>query len=330
MSPEMKSQFDIICETINKDFGKGTIQYLNDETVIDPDNVIPTGSISLDTALGIGGYPKGRIIEIYGDASAGKSTLCLHAISNAQKKGMQCVYVDVEHTFDPKYAKSLCCDLSKLAVSQPDYGEQALQIVNRCAKSGDVGLVIVDSVAALVPKSELEGEIGDASVGTQARMMSQAMRMITGSCNRTGCTVIFTNQIRMKIGVMFGSPKVTSGGNALKFYASQRVEIIRTGSEKEGQEVIGNTTKVKVVKNKTAAPFKEAEFTIVFGKGVDETNELLTLAVEDGVVQKAGSWYKYNENNVAQGKISAINWLNENEDIKENIKEEILGLRGLI
>lgn len=329
MTPQQEADFQLLCKSINKDYGKGTMQYLNESPEISPNDIIPTGSIELDTALGIGGYRKGRIIEIYGDASTGKSTMCLQAVANAQKKGEQCVYVDVEHTFDPQYAQNLGCDLSSLVVSQPDFGEQALEIVNKCARSGAVGLVVIDSVSALTPKAELEGEITDQSVGVQARMMSKAMRMITGNANKTGCTIIFVNQIRQKIGVMFGSNKTTSGGNALKFYATQRIELIRTGSEKEGNVPIGNITKAKVVKNKVAPPFKEAEFVIVWGKGIDENHELLSLAIQDGFIEKAGAWFRYNGESIAQGKISAINWLQENPEIRSQIKKEILEMRGL-
>ena len=330
MSPEQKNEFDILCSQIDKKFGKGTMQSLTAEVNIDPDNIIPTGSIALDTALGIGGYPKGRIVEIFGAESSGKSTLCLQAVANAQKQGKRCVYIDAEHTLDPLYAQNVGCDIKALTICQPDNGEQALEVVNMCTRSGQVGLIIVDSVAALVPKAELEGEITDANVAGQARMMSKAMRMITGNLNQTGCTVIFVNQIRMKIGVRFGSPKTTSGGNALKFYASQRLEIVRTGSEKEGENIVGNNTQVKVVKNKTAPPFKIAEFIIRFGKGVDTLQELVELAVEDGIMQKAGAWYKYQDKSIAQGKPAAKQWLKENEKIREEIKKQIFEGRGLL
>lgn len=262
--------------------------------------------------------------------NSGKTTLCLQAVANAQASGQKCVYIDAEHALDIKYAKDIGCQIDKLTICQPDNGEQALEIVKMCAGSNQVGLIIVDSVAALVPQAELEGEIKDSNVAGQARMMSKAMRMITGTLNKTGCTVIFINQIRMKIGIMFGSPKTTTGGNALKFYASQRLEIIRTGNEKEQDKIVGNKTLVKVVKNKVAPPFKTAEFIIRFGKGVDKIDELIDLAVEDGVIEKAGAWYKYEGKPIAQGKIAAKAWLKENEEIKEKINKEIFELRGLI
>ena len=330
MSPEMKSNFDILCAQIDKKFGKGTLMSLTAEAQTDPENVINTGSIGLNTALGVGGYPKGRIIEIFGPESSGKSTLCLQAVAQAQKKGKQCVYIDAEHSLDPLYAQNVGCDLSKLTICQPDYGEQALEVVNVLARSGEVGLIIVDSVAALTPKAELEGEITDSSIGVQARMMSKSMRMITGALNNTGCTVIFVNQIRHKIGISFGSPETTSGGNALKFYASQRLRISRTGDIKDGDKIIGNSTKVVVIKNKVAPPKRIAEFSIIYGRGIDKESELIDVAVEDGLLTKSGAWYKYEDNNIAQGKPNAIIWLNENEEIKEKLIKEVSELRGLI
>lgn len=333
MSPEMKSNFDILKTQIDKKFGKGTMQSLTENPVVDPDNVIPTGSVALDSALGVGGYPQGRIIEIYGSESSGKSTLCLEAVASAQAKDLSCVYIDAEHTLDPPYAKSLGVKIEDLTICQPDNGEEALEVANMCVRSGEVGLIIVDSVAALVPKKELEGEITDQSIGAQARMMSKAMRMITGNLNKTNCTIIFVNQIRMKIGVMMGSPKTTSGGNALKFYASQRIEIVRTGSEKEGDVIVSNVTLAKVVKNKVAPPFRTAEFNITFGKGINQTQELIKLGIEDGIILQKGAWYRYPadaESNIAQGKKSMVEWLEENPEEKAKIRQEIVENRGLV
>jgi len=328
MNPEQINDFDVLRAQIDKKFGKGTIQSLSADE-IEPVEVIHTGSIAVDTALGVGGYPVGRIVEIFGQESTGKSTLCLQAIVNAQKAGKRCIYIDTEHSLDVNYARNLGVDIENLAICQPDYGEQALEIVNMCAKSGTVGLIIVDSVAALTPKAELEGEVGDASVGRQALMMSKAMRMITGSLNRSDCTVIFTNQIRQKIGVMFGSPNTVSGGNALKFYASVRIELSKLQQEKEGEKIVGNKVKAKIVKNKMAPPFREGEFVIGFGKGVDQAQEILDMAIEDSLLEKSGSWFKYKGQNIGQGRLAALDWLQENEKIREEVKNEILSLRGL-
>jgi recombination protein RecA len=303
---------------------------LAENPVVEPDNTIPTGSIQLDAALGIGGYRKGRIVEIYGPESSGKTTLCLHAVANAQKQGKKCAFIDAEHALDTMYAKNLGVNLEDLLVSQPVYGEQALEIAGMLARSGEIGLIIVDSVAALTPKKELEGEIGDHHVGSQARMMSQAMRVITGAVNQTGCIIMFVNQIRMKIGVMFGSPETTTGGNALKFYASQRLDIRRIGAIKEGDKVIGNRTRIKVVKNKLAPPFRTAEFDIRFGIGIDKLAELIDVAVEDDVVNKSGSWYSYKESKIGQGKANSIAFLKENETIRKEIEKEVTELRGLV
>lgn len=332
MGPTSKANLEILCSQIDKKFGKGTMQHLTDQACLDTNNIISTGSISLDTALGIGGVPKGRIVEIFGQESSGKSTLCLQIVANAQKQGIVCVYLDVEHSLDPKYAKALGCNLDELIISQPDYGEQALEIVNLCARSGEVGLIIIDSVAALVPKAELEGEITDQSIGVQARMMSKAMRMITGNLSKTGCTAVFVNQIRQKIGVMFGPSNVTTGGNSLKYYSSQRLEISSIGQSKEDEKVVGRETRVKVVKNKLAPPFREAQFTIIFGKGIDQEQEIINLAIEDGIMFKAGAWIKYpdEKTNIAQGFAAAMEWLSENPTIKEEIKLKILEGRGLI
>jgi recombination protein RecA len=329
MTPEMKSNLDLVCAQIEKTFGRGSIMTLNDKPAIDPDGVISTGSIGLDIALGIGGYAKGRIIEIFGMDSAGKSTLCLHAIANAQKKGLACVYIDQEHALDKNYAAALGVDLDKMLISQPDFAEQALGIMDLLIKSGEVGLIVVDSVASLIPQKELEGEMGDQIIGLQARLMSQAMRKIAGVCDKTGCSVIFTNQIRHKVATMGGSPNTVAGGLALRFYASQRLEIIRIGDIKDKDNIIGNRTKVKVIKNKLAPPKKEVEFSIIFGRGVDPYLETLELAAEDGLIQKAGSWYKYEGASVGQGQVSTIAWLKENEEIYLKIRKELREARGL-
>jgi len=330
MSPEMKDNLAVICAQVDKKYGKGTVMKLTDEVDIDPDGVISTNSIKLDLALGIGGYKKGRIIEIYGPESSGKTTLCLHAVANAQKQGKKCLYVDAEHSLDAIYAQALGVDVNELYISQPDFGEQALDIVDNFVRSGEVGLIVVDSVAALIPKKELEGDIGDSSIGLQARIMSQAMRKLTGVCNQTGCTVIFVNQIRMKIGVMFGSPETTSGGNALKFYASTRLDIRRTGDVKRKDDIIGNKTRVKVIKNKLAPPKKVVEFNILFGRGIDTDQELVDLAIMDGIIEKAGAWYKYNGSSVAQGEDNVIRWVNENPEIKKEMIETIRENRGML
>jgi recombination protein RecA len=329
MSPEMIKDLAVVCVQIEKKYGKGAVQVLTDKVSVDANNVISTSSIALDLALGIGGYPDGRIIEIYGQESSGKTTLCLHAVANEQARGKNCLYIDAEHSLDPKYAERLGVNIDSLIISQPDYGEQALDIVDSFVRSGQVGLIVVDSVAALVPQKELEGEIGDHVVGLQARMMSQAMRKLAGRCSQTKCTIIFVNQIRQKIGVMFGSPNTTTGGNALKFYASQRLEIIRTGDVKRKDQIVGNKTLVKVIKNKMAPPKQTVEFNILFGIGIDKDMELLNLAVSDNLIDKSGSWYKYNGESIAQGEPNAIQWLNENSDIKEKIFKEIRENRGI-
>ena len=288
-----------------------------------------TGSLGLDIALGIGGLPMGRIIEIYGPESSGKTTLTLHCIAEQQKKGGVCAFVDAEHALDPQYAKKLGIDIDELLISQPDTGEQALEITDTLVRSGAVNMVVVDSVAALTPKSELEGDMGDSSVGVQARLMSQAMRKLTGSISRSNCMVIFINQIRMKIGVMFGSPETTSGGNALKFYSSVRLDIRRIGALKDREEVVGNATRVKVVKNKVAAPFKKVEFDIMYGEGISKMGELLDLGVVAGIVDKSGAWFSYGDERLGQGRENSKVFLKENESIALEIEDKIRASHGL-
>ncbi|MEC8885556.1 MAG: recombinase RecA [Pseudomonadota bacterium] len=304
---------------IEKQFGKNTVMRLGDNTV-QAVEAVSTGSLTLDIALGIGGLPKGRIIEIYGPESSGKTTMTLQAIAECQKAGGTCAFVDAEHALDPEYAKKLGVDIDNLLVSQPDNGEQALEIADMLVRSGAIDLIVIDSVAALTPKAEIEGEMGDSHMGLQARLMSQALRKITGNAKRSNCMVIFINQIRMKIGVMFGSPETTTGGNALKFYASVRLDIRRIGAVKEGDEVVGNETKVKVVKNKMAPPFKEALFQILYGKGTNMLGEVIDLAVAQDIVQKAGAWYSYQGDKIGQGKNNTIRYLEENPQVAEQIE----------
>ncbi len=314
---------------IERQFGKGSIMKLGAGCPVQQIEATSTGSIGLDIALGIGGLPKGRIVEIYGPESSGKTTLTLHCVAEEQKKGGVCAFVDAEHALDPQYARKLGIDLEELLISQPDTGEQALEITDTLVRSGAVSLVVVDSVAALTPKSELEGEMGDSSVGVQARLMSQAMRKLTGSMSRSNCMVIFINQIRMKIGVMFGSPETTSGGNALKFYSSVRLDIRRIGSVKDREEVIGNQTRVKVVKNKVAPPFKQVEFDILFGEGISKTGELLDLGVVAGIVQKSGSWYSYGDERIGQGRENARQYLKDHPKIALDVEDKIRAAHGL-
>jgi recombination protein RecA len=313
---------------IERQFGKGSIMKLGDNAIMDVE-ATSTGSIGLDIALGIGGIPKGRIIEIYGPESSGKTTLTLHAIAEEQKSGGVCAFVDAEHALDPTYAKKLGVDLDELLISQPDAGEQALEITDTLVRSGAVSMVVVDSVAALTPKSELEGDMGDHQVGAQARLMSQAMRKLTGSISKSKCTVIFINQIRMKIGVMFGSPETTSGGNALKFYSSVRLDIRRIGAIKDRDEVVGNATRVKVVKNKVAPPFKQVEFDIMYGEGISKRGELIDLGVKAGIVEKSGSWFSYGDQRIGQGRENAKNFLKENAGVAWEIEDKIRASHGL-
>ena len=307
---------------IEKQFGKGAIMRLGDNQAMDIES-ISTGSLSIDIALGIGGLPCGRVVEIYGPESSGKTTLTLQVIAEAQKKGKTCAFVDAEHALDPVYAEKLGVNIDDLLVSQPDTGEQALEICDMLVRSGAVDVVIVDSVAALTPKAEIEGDMGDSHVGLQARLMSQALRKLTGNIKRSNTLCIFINQIRMKIGVMFGNPETTTGGNALKFYSSVRLDIRRIGSVKEGDEVVGNETRVKVVKNKVAPPFKQAEFQIMYGAGISKEAELIDLGVKQKLVDKAGAWYSYNGDRIGQGKANVVKYLKEHPEIAADIEKKI-------
>ena len=314
---------------IERQFGKGSIMKLGSDNPIMDIEATSTGSLGLDIALGIGGLPQGRIIEIYGPESSGKTILTLHAVAEAQKKGGVCAFVDAEHALDPQYAKKLGVNLDELLISQPDTGEQALEIVDTLVRSGAVSLIVIDSVAALVPKSEIEGDMGDMQMGSQARLMSQAMRKLTGSIGKSNCMVIFINQIRMKIGVMFGSPETTTGGNALKFYASVRLDIRRIGAIKDRDEVVGNSTRVKVVKNKVSPPFKEVEFDIMYGEGISKVGELVDIGVKAGVVEKSGSWYSYGDERIGQGRENAKAYLKQNPGVAQDIEDKIRAANGL-
>jgi recombination protein RecA len=316
-------------QQIERQFGKGSIMKLGDNNPALEIEATSTGSLGLDIALGIGGLPKGRIIEVYGPESSGKTTLTLHVVAEEQKKGGVCAFVDAEHALDPLYAKKLGVNLDELLISQPDTGEQALEIVDTLVRSGAVSLIVIDSVAALTPKAELEGDMGDATVGAQARLMSQAMRKLTASIGRSNCMVIFINQIRMKIGVMFGSPETTTGGNALKFYASVRLDIRRIGAIKDREEVVGNTTRVKVVKNKVAPPFKQVEFDIMYGEGISKTGELVDIGVKAGVVEKSGAWYSYGDERIGQGRENAKAFLKANPAVASAIEDKIRAANGL-
>lgn len=313
---------------IEKKFGKGSVMRLGDRTAVDVD-VIPSGSLTLDKALGIGGYPKGRIIEIYGPESSGKTTLTLHAIAQAQKQGGKAAFIDAEHAIDPVYAKNLGVDIDELILSQPDSGEQALEIAEMLVRSGVIDLIVIDSVAALVPQVELDGEMGDAAVGLQARLMSKALRKLSGVMNKTNCTVIFINQLREKIGVMYGNPETTTGGRALKFYSSVRVEIRRSEQIKQNGEIVGNKANIKVVKNKVAPPFKTTQVDIIYGKGISRDGEILDLAVEDDIVEKSGAWYAYNGEKIGQGRENAKNFLLEHPaifaEVEEKVKAQLFG-----
>ncbi|HVI43650.1 MAG TPA: recombinase RecA [Chitinophaga sp.] len=309
-------------DKIEKDFGKGSVMMMGEKAEA-PMEVISSGSLGLDIALGIGGFPKGRIIEIYGPESSGKTTVAIHTIAEAQKKGGICAIVDAEHAFDSSYAKRLGVDVDSLLISQPDHGEQALEIADRLILSGAVDVVVIDSVAALVPKSELEGEMGESKMGLQARLMSQALRKLTATISKTNCCCIFINQLREKIGVMFGNPETTTGGNALKFYASVRLDIRRISQIKDGDEAIGNRVKVKVVKNKVAPPFRQAEFDIVYGYGISKTGEIIDMGVEYGIIQKSGSWFSYDSNKLGQGRDAVKQLLGDNPELAAEIEGKI-------
>ena len=328
-SGDRQKALDSALAQIERQFGKGSIMTLGDGAVISGIESTSTGSIGLDIALGIGGLPKGRIIEIYGPESSGKTTLTLHCVAEEQKKGGVCAFVDAEHALDPLYARKLGVNLDELLISQPDTGEQALEITDTLVRSGAVSMVVIDSVAALTPRAELEGDMGDAQVGAQARLMSQAMRKLTGSISKSKCMVIFINQIRMKIGVMFGSPETTSGGNALKFYSSVRLDIRRIGALKDRDEIVGNATRVKVVKNKVAPPFKQVEFDIMYGEGISKMGELVDLGVKGGIVEKSGSWYSYGDERIGQGRENAKTYLRENTTMAYDIEAKIRAAHGL-
>lgn len=324
MSSDNKEKaLDLALKSIEKNFGKGSVMKLGDAPIEKMDT-ISTSSISLDLALGVGGVPKGRILEIYGPESSGKTTVALHIIAQAQKSGGTAAFIDAEHALDPVYAKALGVNINDLIVSQPDTGEQALEITEALVRSAAVDVIVIDSVAALVPRAEIEGEMGDSHVGLQARLMSQALRKLTGAINKTNCTCIFINQLREKVGIMFGNPEVTTGGRALKFYSSIRLEVRRVEALKSGQEVIGNRTKVKVVKNKVAPPFKIAEFDIMYGKGISREGDVIDMAVQYDIVNKAGAWYSYQGNKIGQGRDNAKRFLMENPEVCDEIEEKVL------
>ena len=323
MDDNRKKALAAALSQIEKQFGKGSVMRMGDASAVRNIEVVSTGSLSLDLALGVGGLPRGRVIEIYGPESSGKTTMTLQVIAEAQKAGGTCAFVDAEHALDPVYSEKLGVDMDELLVSQPDTGEQALEITDMLVRSGAVDVVVVDSVAALTPKAEIEGEMGDSHVGLQARLMSQALRKLTANIKRSNCIVIFINQIRMKIGVMFGSPETTTGGNALKFYASVRLDIRRTGAIKKGDEVVGNETRVKVVKNKVAPPFRQATFEILYGEGVSREGEVIELGVAQGLIEKSGAWNSYNGDRIGQGKENVRNFLKENPDIARHIEGQI-------
>lgn len=328
-NPEKSKALAAALAQIEKQFGKGSVMRMADGAVAEEVQVVSTGSLGLDIALGVGGLPRGRVVEIYGPESSGKTTLTLQAIAEMQKLGGTCAFIDAEHALDVIYAQKLGVNLSDLLISQPDTGEQALEICDALVRSGSVDLVVIDSVAALTPRAEIEGDMGDSLPGLQARLMSQALRKLTGNINRTNTLVIFINQIRMKIGVMFGNPETTTGGNALKFYASVRLDIRRTGSIKSGDEVIGNETKVKVVKNKVAPPFKEAHFDILYGEGTSREGEILDLGSDAKIIEKAGAWYSYNGERVGQGKDNARNYLKEHPELAYEIENKVRASLGV-
>ncbi len=323
MDDNRKKALSAALGQIEKQFGKGSVMRLGDSTAARDIESVSTGSLGLDIALGIGGLPKGRVVEIYGPESSGKTTLTLQVVAEIQKQGGQAAFVDAEHALDPAYAGNVGVNVDDLLISQPDTGEQALEITDMLVRSGAVDVVVIDSVAALTPKAEIEGEMGDSHVGLQARLMSQALRKLTANIKRSGCLVIFINQIRMKIGVMFGSPETTTGGNALKFYSSVRLDIRRIGAIKKGDEVLGNETRVKVVKNKVAPPFRKAEFEILYGKGISREGEIIDLGVQENIIEKSGSWYSYNGDRVGQGKENAREFLLENPEVAAEIEQKI-------
>ncbi len=325
---ERKKALDAALLQIDKQFGKGSAMKFGQRPISDIE-VIPTGSLSLDVALGVGGYPRGRIIEIYGPESSGKTTLTLHAIAEAQKAGLSCAFIDAEHAFDPSYARNLGINLDEMIISQPDNGEAALEIADTLVRSGAIGLIVIDSVAALVPQIELEGGMGDNQMGLQARLMSKALRKLTSTVSKANSTIIFINQIRMKIGVMFGSPETTTGGNSLKFYASVRLDIRKGTAIKEQEEVLGNETRVKVVKNKVAPPFRTADFEIIYGEGISYLGELIELGSKHDIIEKSGSWYAYKGNKIGQGKENVKKFLKENPSISEEIDIEVRKKAGL-
>ncbi|OJV56013.1 MAG: recombinase RecA [Bacteroidetes bacterium 43-16] len=322
MSDEKLKALKMTLDKIDKDFGKGSVMKLGEKANTEME-VIPTGSLGLDIALGVGGFPKGRIIEIYGPESSGKTTVAIHTIAEAQKKGGICAIIDAEHAFDSSYARKLGVNVDELLISQPDYGEQALEIAERLILSGALDVIVIDSVAALVPKGELDGEMGESKMGLQARLMSQAMRKLTAAISRTQCTCIFINQLREKIGVMFGNPETTTGGNALKFYASVRLDIRKSTAIKDGDTVMGNRAKVKVVKNKVAPPFRIAEFDIMYGEGISKIGELIDLGVELSILTKSGSWFSYGENKIGQGRDAVKTFLQDNPEFAEEIEAKI-------
>ena len=325
---EKEKTLDLAISQIEKQFGQGSIMRMGEDSIVKIES-ISTGSISLDAALGIGGIPRGRITEIYGPESSGKTTLTLHIIAEAQKTGGYAAFIDAEHAMDPEYAKKLGVDTDNLLISQPDTGEQALDITETLVRSGALDIIVIDSVAALVPKAELDGDMGDSHMGLQARLMSQALRKLTGSVSKSRTSVIFINQIRYKIGVMFGSPETTTGGNALKFYASIRLDIRRIGQIKEGDQVVGNRTRVKVVKNKVAPPFKNTEFDIMYGEGISYEGDLLDLAVQADIVNKMGAWYSYNKEKIGQGRENAKRYLQDNENVRNEIETGVKAFLGM-
>lgn len=327
---EKKRALELALSQIDKQFGKGSIMRLGDDRVLQEIQVISTGSLSLDVALGVGGIPRGRIIEIYGPESSGKTTLALHVVAEAQKQGGIAAFIDAEHALDPNYTRKLGVDTDNLLVSQPDTGEQALEITETLVRSGAVDVIVVDSVAALVPRAEIEGEMGDAQMGLQARLMSQAMRKLTGAISKSKCSVIFINQMREKLGVMFGNPETTTGGRALKFYASIRIEIRKIAAIKEKEEVIGSLTKVKVVKNKVAPPFREVQFDLIHGQGISKEGELVDLAVDHKIIEKSGTWYSYGQERLGQGRENVKRYLLDNPDIYQGIEKQVKTAIGLI